>query len=121
MEKHFSENIEELFSALPDDEKRAIISRGSAIRSSSLKKRLFLAQAKLKQFQEKYQISLERLDEDGLPDDADFQMHEDYVMWHHWAEIVSKVHRQLADLEKPTSFGLFSISEEMDVSDGSIS
>lgn len=117
MEKQPDQNIEELFFSLPKNEKKAIISRGSALYSSFLKKQLFLAQAKVRQLQEKYQIPMKRLDEEGLPDTADFQMHEDFLMWHHWSDKVIKLEKQIAGLEKITRFGLFSNSEEMDDSD----
>jgi len=31
------------------------------------------------------------LDDRGLPDDAGYEMHEDYIMWHHWAAVADKI------------------------------
>ncbi len=72
--------IEGLFSSLPQGERAAIISYGIAIRLSNLRKRLFLAESKVKHFEEKFQITLAELDAEGLPDDADWKMHEDYII-----------------------------------------
>jgi len=98
--------IEGLFSSLPQDERAAIISYGVAIRLSDLRKRLFLAESKVKHFEEKYQITLAELDADGLPDDANYEMHEDYILWHHWAEVVEKTEKAIASLEEIASSGL---------------
>ena len=98
--------IEGLFSSLPQDERTAIISYGIAIRLSGLRKRLFLAESKVKHCKGKYQITLAELDAEGLPDDADFEMHEDYILWHHWAEVVGKTRQALASLEEIASSGL---------------
>ncbi len=41
-------------------------------------------------FEEKYRMTLSELEEEGLPDNADYEMHEDYILWHHWSEGGSK-------------------------------
>ena len=98
--------IENTFLALPALEREAIITHGAAIRSSSLKQRLFLAQSKLRSFEEKYQTTLEILNADGLPDEANYEMHEDYLMWMHWAEVAAQCEKDLVALEKITSHGV---------------
>ena len=98
--------IEGLFSSLPQGERAAIISYGIAIRLSSLRKRLFLAESKVKHFEEKFQTTLAELDAEGLPDDADWEMHEDYILWHHWAEVIGKTQEALVSLEEMASGGL---------------
>ena len=99
--------IENSFLALPPFEREAIITHGAAIRSSSLKQRLFLAQSKVRSFEEKYQTTLVVLNANGLPDQADYEMHEDYLMWMHWAEIAAQCEKDLSALEKITSYGVF--------------
>jgi len=98
--------IEGLFSSLPQDEKAAIIGYGVAIRLPNLRKRLFLAESKVRHFEEKFQTTLAELDARGLSDDADFEMHEDYILWHHWAEVIGKTREALASLEEIASSGL---------------
>ena len=78
----------------------------AALRLSYLKKRLFLAENKLQQFESRYGVSLAELDAQGLPDDADHVMHEDYLMWHHWAGVVDKLKPNLAALEEIVQQGL---------------
>ena len=98
--------IEGVFSSLPQDEKAAIISYGVAIRLSDLRKRLFLAESKVEHFERKYRTTLAKLDAEGLPDDADWEMHEDYILWHHWAEVIGKTREALSSLEEIASSGL---------------
>ena len=110
------ENIEVKFELLPLEEKIAIISYGVALCLSALKKRLFLAENKIRHFQEKYHISLVDLEVKGLPDNADYEMHEDYIMWHHWAEVGEKLKGQIALLEPLVPQGLY-MSEGLNVSE----
>ena len=98
--------IEPAFMSLPGTERTAIISLGAALRLSYLKKRLFLAENKLQQFGAQYGVSLAQLDAQGLPDDAGHTVHEDYLMWHHWAGVVDKLKPNLAALEEIVQQGL---------------
>jgi len=100
--------IENTFLSLPPLEREAIITHGAVIRLSSLKQRLFLAQSKVRSFEEKYQTTLETLNANGLPDQADYEMHEDYLMLMHWTEVAAQCEKDLAALEKIASRGLFS-------------
>ncbi len=66
-----------------------------------------MAKSKVRFFEEKYRISLVELDTKGLPDDADHEMHEDYIMWHHWTEALEKARKQVIDLETIAAYGEF--------------
>ena len=101
-----SESIENKFSSLSAEEKLSVISHGVALRLSEWKKRLFLAESKVRHFEEKYHTSLAELDTKGLPDDADHEMHEDYIMWHHWTDVVEKAKKQIIDLETIAAYGV---------------
>lgn len=79
---------EQAFFTLPREEREVIISHGAALRLSDLKQRRFLAMSKIRQFEETYQTTLVQLEQNGLPDDADYEMHEAYIMWRHWASVV---------------------------------
>ena len=70
--------IEKKFSTLPDKDRETIISYGASLRLTSLKKRLFLADQKIKSFENQYKTTLENVEIVGIPDDADHKMHEDY-------------------------------------------
>lgn len=69
--------IEKSFLALPPAERAVIIRHGVALRLSDHRKRLFLAESKVHFFEAKYNTSLAKLDAEGLPDDANAEMHED--------------------------------------------
>jgi len=77
--------VEKTFLSLPHEERESIIRHGTAPRLSDLSKRLLLAESKVRHFEEKHKVTLAQLDADGLSDDADYEMHEDYIMWHHRA------------------------------------
>jgi len=55
------------------------------------------AEKRIAALEEKYGTTLDLLDEEGLPADADYEMHEDYIMWHHWAEVAEKTKTQPTD------------------------
>ena len=99
--------IENTFLSLPPLEREAIITHGAAIRLSSLKQRLFLAQSKVRSFEEKYQTTLDATHSTGLPDQEGYELHEDYIMVMHWAEVAARCEKDLAALEKITSRGVF--------------
>ncbi|MDZ7265092.1 MAG: hypothetical protein ONB16_10935 [candidate division KSB1 bacterium] len=98
--------IENLFESLPPASRSAVIIHGVALYESALRKRLLLAQAKIRDFESKYHTSLAQLDREGLPDDADFELHEDFLIWHHWHETAEITKRQLAELSRFTEQGL---------------
>lgn len=98
--------IEGTFLALPPTERDIIIRYGAALRLSALRQRLFLAQSKIHHFEEKYATTLEQLEQGGLADDADYQTHEDYLMWHHWSEVAARVKEDIALLEPIAAQGI---------------
>lgn len=99
--------IEKSFLALPSIERATIIRHGVALRLSDLRKRLFLAESKVQLLETKYNTSLAKLDSEGLPDDAGVEMHEDYIMWHHWTEAAQKARSELSSLEDIERQGLW--------------
>ena len=99
--------IEELFALLVPDEKASVISHGIILRLSALQKRLSLAESKVLHFEKKHHISLDELDTAGLPDDAGYEMHEDYIMWHHWADVVKETRERIASLKEIAEQGLY--------------
>lgn len=104
---HISESIENEFALLPPEEKTAVISHGVAVRFSDLNKRRFLALGKIRFYEEKYDTTLSELEKSGLPDDADYEMHEEYIMWNHWNNVADQVEKQMEALQPITQFGVF--------------
>lgn len=88
--------VEEAFFTLPREERETIISHGTALRLCDLKNRHFLAMSKVRDFEAKYQTKLFRLEKEGLPDDADYEMHEDYILWRHWASVAEEISKNTA-------------------------
>lgn len=82
--------VETVFATLPPEEREVIISHGTALRLSDLKKRHFLAASKVRYFEEKYRVTLPALESAGLPDNAGYEMHEDYILWRHWAAVANE-------------------------------
>jgi len=99
--------IEELFSSLVPEERASVISHGAVLRLSEHRKRLLLAESRVRHFEKKYGLSLSALDAAGLPDDAGYEMHEDYIMWHHWAEAVEETKKRIQELEEIAEQGLY--------------
>ena len=98
--------IEEQFLSLPREKREAIITHGAAFLLADLRNRLFLAESKIRFFEEKYLASLSQLDADGLPDGAGWEIHEDYILWHHWAQVAEEARHDIACLEGITQRGL---------------
>ena len=99
--------VEPTFLSLPGEEREAIISLGATLRLSYLKKRLFLAESKVRNFEEQYGITLTQLEAEGLPDDADYHMHEDYIMWGHWSDVIDRIKTDIVALEGIVKQGLY--------------
>jgi hypothetical protein len=97
--------LEETFSSLPEEERDSIISLGVALKLSYLRKRLVVAQRKQEEFETRYGLTIEQLERQGLPDDADYAMHEDYILWHHWSDTLAKVRQEIATLEEVAAEG----------------
>jgi len=68
---------------------------GCEVRRLSLEKRLARAQSKVQAFEARYHTTLNQLEANGLPDDADYAMHEDYIEWHYWSRVLEQNRRTL--------------------------
>ena len=109
------QRVEELFSSLSPDQKMDIISHGVALRMTDLHKRMDMAKNRVRQLEEKYGSTLEELEARKLPDDAGYEMHENYILWHHWVKVVAETRRQIADLDEIAQQGLY-LGENFSVS-----
>ena len=110
-QKDLNGELEKAFLKLPAEERETVISHGVALRLSELRKRLFLAENKVKYFEKKYKKTLSEIESLGLPDDADHETHEDYVMWRHWAKAVDRAKKDITALEKIAEGRLYLGSE----------
>lgn len=99
--------MDEEFLSLSLAERKAIISHGTALRLSDLRKRLFLAENKIRHYENEYGTTLHHLETAGLPDDAGYEMHEDYIMWRHWAGVADHTGEDITTLERIARHGLY--------------
>jgi len=83
-------DVNSLITKLPTEEKGMVLGIGSMMRAWEVQKKIDLARHKIEQFESKYGTSLSALQERGLPIDADFRMHEDFIEWEYWADILSE-------------------------------
>jgi hypothetical protein len=44
----------------------------------------------MQEFEARYHTTLDQLEADGLPDEADYTMHEDYIEWYYWSRVVEQ-------------------------------
>jgi hypothetical protein len=83
-------NVSEVFATLPQEDQKEIFDIGTAFRVLDLQKRLAQAQESVRKFEAKYGTTLDTLESEGLPEDANYEMHEDYIEWHYWARVREK-------------------------------
>lgn len=88
-------NVADVFLTLPREEQEEIFHIGATFRLLDLRKRLSRAQENVERFETKYSMTLEELESKGLPEDADYEMHEDYIEWHYWARVREKTQNTL--------------------------
>ena len=98
-------HIERKFALLPRQERETIIRQGTQMHLTVLRKRLFLAESKVRYFEEKYGDTLHVWDTQGLPENADYEVHEDYVLWHHWSDTSQKMQQEIASLSGIVELG----------------
>lgn len=88
-------DVSDVFATLPREDQEEIFSIGIAFRVLDLQKRLARAQENVRKFEAKYGTTLDVLESEGLPEDADYEMHEDYIEWHYWARVCEKTQNTL--------------------------
>jgi hypothetical protein len=98
--------IEKKFSTLPEKDRETIISYGASLRLTSLKKRFFLADQKVKSFENQYKTTLEKVETEGIPEDADHEMHENYIEWSYWVGAAKRCKKEIALIQGIVQQGL---------------
>jgi hypothetical protein len=93
------EVLDRIFHSLSPEDRVEILSIGAAFRRLSLEKRLGRAQSKVQAFEARYHTTLDQLEADGLPDEADYALHEDYVEWHYWSRVLGQTRETLDALD----------------------
>ncbi len=73
---------------LPAEELASILRQGAILRLPYLEGRLLQAKEQVKRFEEKYGTTLDNLKSQGLPENADYEMHEDFIEWEYWDDVL---------------------------------
>ncbi len=87
--------LDRVFHSLSPEDRVEIVSIGAAFRRLRLEKRLARAQTEVQAFEARYNTALKQLEVDGLPDDAGYAIHEDYVEWHYWSRTLEQTRKTL--------------------------
>jgi len=75
---------------IPQKELTSILKQGVILRLPYLESRLAQAQAKIKILEQKYHTKLVTLKNNGLPENAGYEMHEDFIEWEYWDDVVNE-------------------------------
>jgi len=73
---------------LPAAELTSILRQGAILRLPYLEGRLLQAREQVNHFEEKYSTTLDNLKSQGLPEDANYEMHEDFIEWEYWGDVL---------------------------------
>ena len=71
-------------SELVPEVQQRLVEFGAPLLLTEVEGRLALAERKIRAFERKYGMTLAELGQDGLPDDASVEMHEDFIEWSGW-------------------------------------
>jgi len=73
---------------LPAEELRSILRQGAILRLPYLEGRLLQAREQIRRFEEKYKTKLDTFKSQGLPENAGYEMHEDFIEWEYWDDVL---------------------------------
>jgi hypothetical protein len=79
--------------------RQRLIEFGAPLLLTEAEGRLALAERKIGAFEQKYGMTLTKLRQDGLPDDASMEMHEDFIEWSGWQRTHEEASHILASLK----------------------
>ena len=82
----------------PEAQKR-LVEFGAPLLLTEAESRLALAERKISAFEQKHGTTLAQLQQDGLPEDASVEMHEDLVEWSGWQRTQEESGEILASLK----------------------
>lgn len=83
---------------LPEQELASILRQGALVRLPFLEGRLQSAQTEAKRFEVKYHTTLTQLRQQGLPSDANYEMHEDFIEWEYWSDLATELKETTAQI-----------------------
>jgi hypothetical protein len=77
----------DLLRKVPQEELSQIFLQGASFRLPYLESRIEYAKSIIRRFEEKYSTNLIHLKTSGLPENAGFELHEDFIEWEYWNDI----------------------------------
>ena len=77
---------------LSEEELIPILKQGAMLRLPYLESRLVQAERHIQFFEEKYATTLDVLRDQRLPDNAGYEIHEDFIEWEYWNDSLDKMH-----------------------------
>lgn len=83
---------------LPEEELTSILRQGALLRLPYLESRLQSAKTETERFEQEYQTTLEQLRRQGLPNDAGYEMHEDFIEWEYWSDVMVRLQQTIAQV-----------------------
>ena len=86
-------------STLVPEARQRLIEYGAPLLLTEIEGRLALAEQKIRIMEEKYDTTLDQLRQDGLPDDASLEMHEDFIEWSGWQRTREEANQLIASLQ----------------------
>jgi len=102
---------ERSLAALTPQTRQRLFELGAPLLRTEAEGRLALAERKIKAFEQKYGTSLMQLQRKGLPEDADIEMHEDFVEWSGWQRTLEETRQVIASLQPAVETHLAATSE----------
>lgn len=84
---------------LSSGELASILRQGATLRLPYLEGRLLQASEQVKRLQEKYRTALDTLKSQGLPEDAGYEMHEDFIEWEYWDDVMHETEAIVKDIK----------------------
>jgi len=82
----------------PEAQKR-LVEFGAPLLVTEAEGRLALAERKITAFEQKHVTTLAQIQQNGLPEDASVEMHEDFVEWSGWQRTYTESSQILAALK----------------------
>lgn len=92
------ELLERAFHSLAPEDRAEIFSVRAAFHRLNLAKKTERAESKVRELEARYRTTLTQIEAVGIPDDADYRMHEDYIEWHHWSRVLEQTRKTLNTL-----------------------
>ena len=76
-----------------------LVEFGAPLLLTEAEGRLALAERKITAFEQKYGTTLAQIQQNGLPEDASMEMHQDFVEWSGWRRTYAESSQILASLK----------------------